>query len=195
MTRVGSARVEDYALFERSKRAGAESRWIPLLAGFVTATSAPKRARLEDWAARGVTDVVTLQREHELAAWLRETCRETGLRWHHLPLSGKRLAEPGDRRALAQLPRLLELLRAPAREPAARRVVLHCSAGLHRTGVCLYLLLRLAGMSQESAVAKIELARPLTARELQKRTRKTGVLLERAEALLHGPGALEPVAD
>ena len=62
-----SGAPNERALFERSKQAGAESRWIPLLAGFVTATSAPKRARLAVWGARGVTDVVTLQRDHEMA--------------------------------------------------------------------------------------------------------------------------------
>ena len=182
--------AEERELFERSKRAGAESRWIPLLRGYVTATSAPRWARLSGWRARGVTDVVTLQRDHEMAVWIPETCEETGLRWHHLPLSGKRLAEPDDRRSLARLPQLLELLRTPA-PVSPRRLVLHCSAGLHRTGVCLYLLLRLSGMSPEAALEQLALARPLTARELQKRTRKTGVLVERTEALLEQPGLFQ----
>ena len=54
---------------------------------------------------------------------------------------------------------------------------------MHRTGVVLYTLLRRAGASRDEALERIAAARPLTAHELTRRTKK-GVLLERAEALL-----------
>src|SRR5690349_6046030 len=116
----------------------AQSAWASVLRGRITAAGAPSRARVGQWAADGATDIVTLQRSDEHAPWLPEACREAGLRWHHFPLSGRRLEHREDRATLERVPELVELLRSE--QP--RSLILHCSAGLHRTGVCLYLLLR-----------------------------------------------------
>lgn len=153
------------------------SQWVPLRAGWISATGGPSRARLQGWPARGATDVLTLQRGDEMQPWLPELCREHGLQFIHLPLSGRRMDQPGDRDSLARLPALLALWDQP------RRVVVHCSAGLHRTGAVCYLLLRLAGLTPAATLARIHAARPLTAEELQKATRG-GVLAEQMEAIL-----------
>ena len=153
--------------------------WVSLLRGQITAAGAPGRRTPARWSAAGVTDVVTLQRADEHADWLPDACAEVGMSWHHMPLSGRRLEGPSDRDTLAAIPTLLDLLRA---DPP-RKLVVHCSAGLHRTGVCLYLLHRHAGLSPEATLASIAAARPLTAAELTRSTRRHGVLQDRAEAL------------
>jgi protein-tyrosine phosphatase len=161
----------------------AASAWVSVGTGRITASGAPGRAGLSRWAAEpsdgitGVTDVVTLQRADEHAPWLPSACAELGLGWHHLPLSGRRLDRRADRETLARVPELLELLRSTP----ARSLVVHCSAGLHRTGVCLYILLRHAGLSEDDVVSTIAAARPLTAEELC-RTGRHGALRELAEA-------------
>ena len=155
--------------------------WISLAGGRVTAAGAPGRGRLQQWAAQGATSVLTLQRTDEHRAELPAWCAEAGLNWQHLPLSGRRLERPTDRESIAQIPALLA-------EMAGRSLVVHCSAGLHRTGVCLYLLLRHSGASPAAALEQIAAARPLTAAELKKRTRKHGVLAERAEAFFLATG-------
>jgi len=48
-------------------------------------------------------------------------------------------------------------------------IVVHCAAGLHRTGVFLYVLLRLAGHSRQKVLDMIREIRPLSAKELQSR--------------------------
>mgnify|MGYP000623814035 CR=1 FL=1 len=155
------------------------SQWVPLRAGWISATGGPSRARLQGWPARGATDVLTLQRGDEMQPWLPELCREHGLQFIHLPLSGRRMDQPGDRDSLARLPALLALWDQP------RRVVVHCSAGLHRTGGICYLLLRLAGLGRDEAVARVRLARALTAEELC-RAARSGVLIDRMDERLAG---------
>lgn len=154
-----------------------DSRWVPLGAGWITAAGGPSRQRLGLWPQRGATDVLTLQRAGEMQPWIPELCRSHGLVWHHLPLSGRRMDQPGDAESLARLPTLLPVWDEP------RRVVVHCSAGLHRTGAVCYLLLRLAGLDRETALARIRHARELTAEELCRGAR-SGVLVDRMDELL-----------
>ena len=153
------------------------SQWVTLRGGWITATGGPSRQRLASWRERGATDVLTLQRGDEMQPWLPEQCVAHGLNFIHLPLSGRRMEGATDQDNLARLPGLLALWATP------RRVVVHCAAGLHRTGAVCYLLFRLAGLDGAAALAKVHAARPLTADELCKPTR-SGVLAERMEAVL-----------
>jgi protein-tyrosine phosphatase len=85
--------------------------------------------------------------------------------------------QPGDAESLARLPALLTTWDEP------RRVVVHCSAGLHRTGAICYLLLRLSGLGRDNAIARIRAARTLTAEELCRGAR-SGVLVDRMDERL-----------
>lgn len=154
-----------------------DSRWVPLRAGWITAAGGPSRQRLAGWRERGATDVLTLQRADEMQPWIPGLCASHGLTWTHLPLSGRRMEQAGDRESLARLPDLLALWDVP------RRVVVHCSAGLHRTGAICYLLLRSAGLERDDAIAHVRAARTLTAEELCRSTRG-GVLVDRLDELL-----------
>lgn len=164
----------------RQRNPAAASQWTDLLTGRVTASGAPGRKKIASWAAAGVTDVVTLQRSDEHAPWLPGACASAGLAWHHLPLSGRRLERAEDLESLARIPELLRVLEA---DPP-RSVVVHCSAGLHRTGVCLYLLARHAGLEPDAAVAKVAQARALTAQELRRTSKRGDTLQAIAERTL-----------
>ncbi len=158
------------------KNPRADSFWLPLLSGRITATGAPSQKRLHSWKSAGVTDVVTLLRRDEMNGWLPDECLAVGINWHHFPLSGRNLGTRHDMETLARLPKLVSLLEDSSHELS---VVVHCAAGLHRTGVFLYLLLRTAGFNEDETVLMIAQARPLAADELCKKTRKE-ILLERA---------------
>lgn len=169
-------------IFEQGKTDENTSRWVPFGAHELTASGAPGKRRLPGWEEAGLTDVITLQREDEMNAAIPQSCAERGWRWHHIPLSGKKLeaaTDPESLLALAELAR--DLVTTP--EPP-RRIVVHCSAGLHRTGVALFLMLRVTGYEKEDALALIQKARALTAHELD-RTNRHGVrLLDTAEDFL-----------
>lgn len=136
--------------------------------------------RLREWKAFGATDVVTLQRSDEMRPSLQTECEELGLNWWHRPLSGRRLEVEEDQRSLSNLDLILKALGGESQ----RSIVLHCSAGMHRTGVFFYFLLRESGATQTEALLKIREARPLTAQELEKATRKSGKLLDLAETFV-----------
>lgn len=164
-------------IFATSENPDNVRRWMTLGAHDIVASGAPGRRALDAWREAGVTDVITLQRADEMAPWLPEACAQRSLVWHHLPVSGKRLRAPEDRASLQRLVGLVEGLSSP------RKIVVHCSAGLHRTGVALYLLHRAQGLSPDDALARIEAGRALTARELMRTPRRGERLADVAEAL------------
>jgi len=111
----------------------------------------------------GVTGVITLLRENEGAAHVGQACKELGLKWVSAPLRGpkkmmmsangggdKPCLTPEELDGFMQVRRLRESL-----EVDEDRLIVHCAAGLHRTGIFLYLLLRELGESPEGALEKI----------------------------------------
>lgn len=157
------------------------SAWVPLGDGWITAVGAPSRHRLTGWVGRGATAVLTLQRGDEMQPWLPELCRAQGLAWWHLPLSGRRMEQQADRESLSRLPAVLAGW-------GSHRGVVHCSAGLHRTGAICYALLRLSGLDREAAAARVREARALTGEELCREV-ASGALVDRVERHLQDTSA------
>lgn len=52
---------------------------------------------------------------------------------------------------------------------ASRSILIHCSAGIHRTGMVAYALLRWYGCDEEQALASIGAMRPHTRDGLQRK--------------------------
>lgn len=161
-----------------SKNPKAVSHWVSYLTSRITASGAPSRKRLQLWKDQGVTDIITLLRSDEMQAWLPSVCDDLGIIWHHYPLSGKLLEDPDDISTLSRIPKLVSNLS----EHNNRSIVVHCAAGMHRTGIFLYILLRCTEFDPEHSVELIAQARKLTAEELSKTT-KQGVLLTKAEMI------------
>merc|ERR1712037_920057 len=65
----------------------------------------------------------------------------------------------GDRDSLEILKKLRARLLS---SDGSDHIILHCSACLHRTGICFYVLLRLLGDSSDAALAKMLTSRPKT---------------------------------
>ncbi len=174
---------DDPTLFEPSSNPQNVARWVALTpTTHVTASGAPGKARFARWLERGVTDVVTLQRADEMPAWLPQACEDAGIAWRAFPLSGKRLAAEGDAASIAALIGWAdEVCEDGAPE---RRVVLHCSAGLHRTGLGLYLLARRAGHDPDESTGLVGRVRGLTGAELVRTPRSGDALAVTAEAAL-----------
>lgn len=145
------------------------SEWIEIEGGRLGASGAPGRGGIAYWQSIGATGVITLLRDNEMRNKnIEEQCREHGLVWLHLPLEGRRsFAQPSieDRNSILQIPQVVNWLRS------GRSVIVHCAAGMHRTGFVCYLTLRLAGLSCSESLDKVREMRPVTYEELVVRTR------------------------
>ncbi len=81
----------------------------------------------------------------------------SGMDWTCLPLEDSR--PPEGRRSAAVIDALVLL---SEKLDAGRSVLIHCSAGMHRTGTIAFALLRLRGHTEEEALDIIHLMRSHT---------------------------------
>lgn len=111
----------------------------------------------------GCDCVVTILSEKEGAVEIGKAVEMSGLSWKWIPLESGRPPE-GKKNTMVihALPQLSQQLEAGA------SVFIHCSAGMHRTGMVAYALLRRIGYTQEESLKLIEQMRPETFRALKK---------------------------
>lgn len=112
----------------------------------------------------GVERVVTLLSEKEGGMIVGLAVQETGLKWSWLPLrNGHYPQGDADKMLRAALPVLSHSL------DEGEAILIHCSAGMHRTGMLAFALLRWRGCSEEQALELIEQMRVHTRTGIQKR--------------------------
>merc|ERR1712125_194452 len=124
---------------------------VPMERGFkvgrgrLVLTGAPSKKDLESW----VTDlncVITLLRSTELQDRKLDFAKDLpllGKEWIHIPISGAALEDESDRDSVMRAAKIVH-----ERLQCGEGVVVHCSAGLHRTGIVAYLALRLGNRSK-----------------------------------------------
>ena len=143
--------------------------WVTVGAGRLTLWHRPGRHSFPAIAAAGCTHLVTLLSEREGGAAIGLAAAAVGLGWIWLPMPSS--AEPvGDARAvleagLGELSRLLD---------AGAAMLIHCSAGIHRTGMVAYALLRSRGLSRDDALCALGAARRHTREGVQDRHLRWG---------------------
>ena len=126
--------------------------WLPVGPGQLALWHRP---RLRAIPHLGCDRVATLLSEREGAREIGGAVQRAGIAWSWIPLrdgktpTGSRGEEA--RRDLWELSAHLE---------AGESILLHCSAGMHRTGMMAYALLRGRGLSRDEALDLIERLRP-----------------------------------
>ena len=109
----------------------------------------------------GFASVLTLLPDAELAALgvpnLGARVAQAGMVWHQLPI-----ADFGVPDALAQRAWATRRAQLSAQLQAGQSLLVHCAAGLGRTGTMVALLLKAMGQSSAEAVATVRAARPGT---------------------------------
>ena len=127
-------------------------------AGAVAISHRPKVRALPAMKAAGVTHLVTLLSEREGAVALGDAARVAGLQWIWVDLPNGQQPPPERRPGLVTaVTELAGLVQDGA------RVVIHCSAGIHRTGMFSYALLRACGLDPEAAMSTLARLRAVTA--------------------------------
>merc|ERR1712129_337833 len=159
---------------KKTQHAVDQLRLVPSARGSLAARGRPNpETLLALQHCKGVTAVVTLLRQDEgpgAAALLGQACERLGLKRCHAPLagpkemgmigSGKVMLTHEDIESFRKVRQAKEWL-----ESGGDNIVVHCAAGLHRTGIFLYVLLRELGELPTDALNRIQLMRPETADE------------------------------
>lgn len=137
---------------------GADVRLVEVGPGAVALTHRPKLKALPALRAAGVTHLVTVLSRKEGAPEIGAAARAAGLEWTWLELpNGQRPGPPYRDAATGTLAALARLVGGGA------HVAVHCSAGIHRTGMIGYALLRTCGLDPEAAAVTLAGLRAVTA--------------------------------
>jgi hypothetical protein len=131
--------------------------WERVGSGRVALFHRPKIRALPAWKAAGCDLVVTLLSEGEGAEALGAEIRSRNLEWFWL---GLRTGRPPGVRDTVRIRAALPVISASLDE--GRSIVIHCAAGMHRTGMIAYALLRWRGCGAEDALDTIERLRAHT---------------------------------
>jgi protein-tyrosine phosphatase len=136
--------------------------WEPVAAGRLALWHRPRLATIAQLPRSGCTRVVTLLSEREGARAIGAAVERAGLAWSWIPLASGRPPEGRpSREARAGIVELDRHLRGGA------SVLLHCSAGIHRTGLVAYALFRHRGLDPDQARAAVRRLRAVTAEGLR----------------------------
>jgi protein-tyrosine phosphatase len=128
------------------------------------------RPRNEDFPAlreMGCTHIITLLKESEGAERYGTMTQNAGMQWVWISVpNGKYPEKDVHERLIQAMPQLSQLL------DDGKSILIHCSAGIHRTGTVAYGLLRWRGLDSKKAMKLIARTRKETAEGmLEKRMR------------------------
>lgn len=131
--------------------------YVNVLNGSMSIGHRPKLKKIRDYKDQGVTHIWTLLCEKEGALDIKKATINSGLDWLWLSLENGKPPEP---EMLPEITQCFEQCRDVLNNGA--RIYLHCSAGIHRTGMMSYAFLRFLGFSGEAALEMLQKMRAIT---------------------------------
>lgn len=127
--------------------------------GWLAIGHRPKLKRLPQLAEAEVTHVVTLLSEKEGARSIGHAVQRAGMEWIWLPLEN---GEPPGSEQTEKIRVLFAQLILKLKDGSG--IYMHCSAGIHRTGMIAYAFLRYSGNSHEDSLHRLGAMRQHTAK-------------------------------
>ncbi|WP_439626557.1 protein-tyrosine phosphatase family protein [Gemmata sp.] len=141
-----------------------DCNWVPVGNGRLTLWHRPGARAVPALRAFGCDCVVTLLSAREGAAVVGELVEQVGIEWVWLPLeNGQPPRGTASEAVLAALPVLAERL------DGGRSILIHCSAGIHRTGMVAFALMRWHSYTEEQGLAAIGRMRAHTGAGVQRK--------------------------
>lgn len=132
-------------------------RLVELGAGRLGLWARPSLSKFSEWKEKGLTTVLTLLSTAEEAQRVGAAVTYAGLVWHWFEqANGQDLPAPRRFELLQELQTINHEI------DAGSWVLIHCAAGMHRTGMAAYALLRLRGLDRDAALELMQQMRPVT---------------------------------
>ncbi len=122
----------------------------------------PGKKSIDMLAALNLTHCCTLLSEREDVQPIRKICKKLGCDWIWLPIEGGKL----DILRQTDLKGHVQAFVQQTKNVPTPHVYIHCSAGIHRTGFFVYVLLRLRGLDREAANVELSNIRAVTAEQV-----------------------------
>lgn len=142
-------------------------RWVNVRRGSMAIGHRPKKKSLPGFPAAGVTSLLTLLSESEGAKEIGEQCQRHGIVWHWLPfVSG----DPPPSKRNKEIAETFERLKNEL--DTGGQIFVHCSAGIHRTGMITLAILRYLELSKLEADRLLNELRPHTAENVGSQRRE-----------------------
>jgi protein-tyrosine phosphatase len=133
--------------------------WIQIGQGFISIGHIPGgKISFTSLKEAGTSVVVTLLQEHEGVRKIGEQLKQMNIEWIWFPFSATNphSGKKKTREVLELFSNMNELLEN------GNRIYIHCSAGIHRTGMITYGLLRYLGKEKEQAIQLLNMLRVVT---------------------------------
>ena len=144
-------------MIKRLQQEARALRWVKMLSGSLAIGHRPKLSAMKTLREQGASHVLTLLSDAEGARTVGGAARREGIQWLWFPMSS---ASPPNDARLPEVRDIFERIIDVLKDGG--RIYVHCSAGIHRTGMFVYGLLRYAGMSACQARRTLRLLRPIT---------------------------------
>ena len=137
----------------------AKIHWLPIGSGYIAIGHKPGgRISFEGLKNAGTSVVLTLLLKHEGAQYIGEKLKQLNIDWIWFPFSA---SNPHAGKRIYEVLNLFEHLKHCLHEGG--KIYIHCSGGIHRTGMVTYGLLRYLGKGKEDAVKMLNDLRVVTA--------------------------------
>ena len=125
--------------------------WIQVYNGFLAIGHRPGGRIISNLKLQGVDHILTLLSETEGAHEIKKGCFRVGVKWIWFPMASAQI--PGNEKT-NDFKELFAEMAIILKNQA--KLFLHCSAGIHRTGMVTYAFLRYVGLSAVDARNKLK---------------------------------------
>ena len=146
----------------KAKDLHTEVKWVQVGNGFLAiGHKSGGKISFEGLKNEGTAAVLTLLNENEGAAQIGKQLNNVNIEWLWFPFSA---SKPHDGAAIAEVDNLYSKLSGLIN--GGNKIYIHCSAGIHRTGMITYGLLRFLGKGKTEAFAMLQSLREVTAAQV-----------------------------
>lgn len=131
--------------------------WVSIYKGFLAIGHRPSAKLVADLKLQNASHILTLLSENEGSRDIKILSDKSGMGWLWFPMQSAGF--PSEER-YQELVTLFKEMKNILEDGG--KIYIHCSAGIHRTGMITFAFLRFIGLSREEAQAKLAELRPTT---------------------------------